>query len=223
MKVIITGSTGMVGKGVLLECMDDSRVSEILLINRHPIDLSHPKIKEVIHQDFTSFSTIAQELKGYDACYHCMGISSIGVSDEKYKKVTYDMSKALADTLYELNPDMVMTYVSGTGTDSSESSSTMWKRVKGKTENMIFDIGFKDAYAFRPGAIIPERGIKSSTGWYNAIYVISRPIFPLLKKVNSITTTTKLGKAMINCVTHPQELKVLEGSDINELSMRHLN
>jgi len=218
MKVIITGSTGMVGKGVLLECMDDSRVTDILLINRNPIDIDHTKIQEIIHKDFSEFDSIADHLNGYDACFHCMGVSSVGMSEEKYSELTYGISEAMAKTLYEMNPQMVMNYVSGTGSDSSEKGNSMWARVKGRTENMILNMGFKDAYAFRPGAIIPERGIKSRTNWYQYFYIIARPIFPLLKRIKSVTSTTAIGKAMINSCFHSQELKHLEGADINTMA-----
>ncbi|NNC84252.1 MAG: epimerase [Flavobacteriales bacterium] len=220
MKVIITGSTGMVGKGVLLECMDDAQVKGILLINRNPLGIDHPKVKEVIHRDFSEFESIKDHLSGYDACFHCMGVSSAGMNEEKYTELTYGVTEALARTLYGLNPHMVMNYVSGTGTDSTEQSITMWKRVKGRTENMILKMGFKDAYMFRPGAIIPKRGIKSKTPLYNILYIITRPIFPLLERMQSVTSTTAMGKAMINSVNYPQELKHLEGKDINVLASK---
>ncbi len=220
MKVIITGSTGMVGKAVLLECIDDTRVTEVLLINRSPLGVSQPKVNEVIHKDFMDFTAIREQLNGYDLCCHCMGVSSAGMSEEQYSKSTFDITEALATTLHSLKPDMVFNYVSGAGTDSTEKGSTMWARVKGKTENMILHKGFKDAYMFRPGIILPESGIKSKTSLYNIFYVIARPIFPLLRKVKSITTTTKIGKAMINTYNHPQTLKHLEGIDINEIALR---
>lgn len=218
MKVIITGSTGMVGKGVLLECIDDNRVQEILIINRNSLEISNPKVKEIIHTDFLDFSAIADQLKSYDTCFHCMGVSSAGMKEETYYELTYTVSEALATTLYELNPEMIFNYVSGTGTDSTEKGKTMWARVKGKTENMILNMGFKDAYAFRPGAIVPERGIKSKTKLYNITYIILRPFFSLMKKMKSITTTTNMGKAMINSYLFPQSLKHLEAVDINVLA-----
>lgn len=218
MKVIITGSTGMIGKGLLLESIDDPEIKQILLINRNPIGISHSKVKEVIHQDFFDFSAIKNELTGYDACYHCMGVSSAGMDEDKYTKLTFDITKALASTLYQVNPNSVFSYVSGTGTDSSEKSKTMWARVKGRTENHILNLGFKDAYMFRPGAIVPERGIKSRTPLYNFLYILTWPFFPLMKRMKSITTTTRLGRAMINIIKHPQELKHLEGADINSIA-----
>ena len=218
MNVIITGSTGMVGKGVLLECIDGDRIENILIINRNPLNLTHPKVKEIIHKDFSEFTSIKEQLVGYNACFHCMGVSSAGMSEQKFNYFTYTMTKALASTLYQINPDMVFNYVSGTGTDGSEKGRIMWARVKGKTENMILKMGFKDAYMFRPGAIIPEGGIKSRTPLYNALYILLRPFFPLLKKMKSVTTTRKLGMAMINVIFNPQPLKHLEGKNINQQS-----
>lgn len=218
MKVIITGSTGMVGKGVLLECIDDSTVEKILLINRSPIDIAHPKITEILHKDFTNFNNIQSAFIEYDACFHCMGVSSAGISEEAYYQLTFSISEALANAVYKANPNMLFTYVSGAGTDSSEQGSSMWARVKGKTENMILNKGFKDAYAFRPGAILPERGIKSKTQLYNFLYLITKPIFPLLKKMKSVTTTSRIGRAMINLYHNPQPLKHLEGADINKVA-----
>lgn len=208
----------MVGRGVLLECIDDETVEKILLINRHPIDIAHPKINEILHQDFTNFSSIKTEFKNYDACFHCMGVSSASISEETYYKLTFLISEALANAVYNANPDMLFTYVSGAGTDSSEQGNSMWARVKGKTENMILNKGFKDAYAFRPGAILPERGIKSKTKLYSFFYLITKPIFPLLKKMKSVTTTSKIGKAMINLYLNSKKLKHLEGADINKIS-----
>lgn len=197
---IITGATGMVGKAVLLECLDSEQVASILVINRKSIQMSHPKLKEIIHANFNDISTIKDQLKGYNACFFCMGVSSVGMNEEKYSQITFNITAHFADVLYDLNPDMVFNYVSGAGTDSSEKGNTMWARVKGKTENYILNKGFKGAYMFRPGAIIPEKGIKSSTPLYNFFYILFRPFFPLMRKMKSITTTTKLGKAMIHTV-----------------------
>jgi nucleoside-diphosphate-sugar epimerase len=219
MKVIITGSTGMVGKGVLLECIDDPGVEKVLLINRNPIGMSHPKIEEVIHKDFSDFLAIKNQMNGYDVCYHCMGVSSVGMSESEFNKFTFELTKALASVLYSVQPNMVFFYVSGMGTDSSEKGKVMWARVKGKTENMILNMGFKDAYVFRPGAIIPERGIKSRTKLYNIFYILFRPFFPLMKRIKSVTTTSKVGRAMINLYRHPQVNKHIEGEDINRVAL----
>jgi len=220
--VIITGSTGMVGKGVLLECLDSSNIENVLVINRSSIDMKHSKLKEILLPDFQSVNTLKDQLKGYDACFFCMGVSSVGMNKEKYHSLTYDITKTFANILYELNPAMVFNYVSGSGTDSTEKGRIMWARVKGKTENMIFDHGFKDAYAFRPGMIIPEKGVAPKPNWYSALYVILQPLFPFLKRSKNITTTTKLGQAMINSLFCPQPLKILHNKDINDLAMKSI-
>lgn len=218
MKVIITGTTGMVGKGVLYECLDDKSISEVLVVNRHPLGITHDKLKELLLSDFKNIAQHKEELKGYDACFFCMGISVLGLNEKEYTDITYYITKAFTDVLYELNSEMVFNYVSGSGTDSSEQGRVMWARVKGKTENYVLNKGFKDAYAFRPGAIIPEKGIKSRTSWYNMIYVLMRPFFPLMKKSKNITTTTKIGHAMINTLSKTTKLKHLENKDINKLA-----
>ena len=205
----------MVGKSVLLECLDHKKVEKILVINRKPLKMKHPKVVELVVSDFNNITQYQDSLRDYDACFFCMGISSIGLNESTYTGVTYGITKAFADTLFKLNKKMVFNYVSGTNTDSSEKGNSMWARVKGKTENYILNKGFKDAYMFRPGAIVPEKGIKSNTVWYNVLYMLARPFFPLMKKSKNITTTTKLGVAMINTVLKPTDLKHLENVDIN--------
>ena len=217
-KAIIVGSTGMVGKGVLLECLDHPDVESVLVINRRSIGIQHAKLKELIHKDFEDLSTIREQLAGYNACFYCLGVSVLGLNEQQYTKITYDFTKHFADVLNELNPEMVFNYVSGSGTDSTEAGKTMWARIKGKTENYVLNKGFKDAYMFRPGAIIPERGIKSRTGWYNFFYILMRPFFPLMKRMENVTTTTKIGKAMIHSVLVGADLKHLENKDINQLA-----
>lgn len=216
--VIITGSTGMVGKSVLLECIEHPSIEKILLINRSSLNFNHPKVNEILLADFSEIRTIKDKLKGYDACFHCMGISSIGKSEKEFTEITFNLTKQLADILYELNKDMIFNYVSGKYTDSTEKGKTMWARVKGKTENYILNKGFADGYMFRPGAIIPEKGIKSSTGWYNIGYVLLKPFFPLMKKSRNMTTTTRFGQAMINSLLFPSGLKHIENEDINYLA-----
>ena len=218
MKVLITGTTGMVGKGVLLECLESNIITKITVVNRKSLNLKHTKLEEILHQDFLDFDSIQNQLSEYDACFHCMGVSSVGMDEKQYTKLTFSITKSLVNTLYKKNPNMVFNYVSGTGTDSSETGKTMWARVKGKTENLILNKGFKDAYMFRAGAIIPEKGVKSSTGWYNILYIIFRPLFPLMKKMQSITTSSRLGIAMINSIQANQDLKLLENVDINNLA-----
>lgn len=220
MKVIITGSTGMVGKSVLLECLKSNDVTEILLINRSPIDISDPKIKEVIHKDFLDFSSIQSELKDYDACFHCMGVSSMGISKENYFNLTYNVTKNLADLVHEVNPNITFTYVSGQGTDSSEKGKSHWARVKGKTENYLFNKGFKDFYAFRPGAIVPGEGVTSKTGWINVLLILLKPLFALLKNSDNVTTSENIGNAMINSVKIASEEKILPNKEINALAKK---
>jgi nucleoside-diphosphate-sugar epimerase len=216
--VIITGSSGMVGQGVLLECLESDKIKEVLVINRSSIKMQHPKLKEILLKDFTNVASVKSDLNDYDACFFCMGISSVGMNEADYTKITYDTTAAFANVLYELNPNMVFNYISGVGTDSSETGRTMWANVKGKTENMVLNKGFRNAFAFRPGMIIPEKGIQSKTGWYNIMYKITRPFFPLFKKSKSVTTTTGIGQAMINTLETKVKNTVLEPQGINEMA-----
>lgn len=216
---IITGSTGMVGKAVLLECLDHPQVERVLVVNRRPLGMKHPKLREDVVEDFREVGHLQNSFADYDACFYCAGVSVLGKSEEEYRAITYDLTKIFAETCHAANPEMVFNYVSGDGTDSTEQGGTMWARVKGATENLILEMGFRDAYAFRPGAILPERGIKSSTGWYNAIYVVMRPFFPLLRRLDSIITTTQFGRAMIQSVLRGAEKKHLTNRDIARLAV----
>lgn len=220
MKVIITGATGMVGRSTLNECLVNDKIKQVLIINRRTADITHPKLKELIHSDFSDFGPLKNEFIGYDACFHCMGVTSVGKNEAAFTKFTFDITKSLVDTCYAANPNMVFNYVSGQGTDSSEQGKTMWARVKGKTENYILNKGFKDGYMFRLGALIPEGEVPFGTSWYKYIYVVLKPLYPLLKKSNSVTTSSKFGKAMINSINANQDLKYLEGRAINELALK---
>jgi len=215
--VIITGATGMVGKSVLLECIEDSRIEQILLINRSPINIHHTKIKEIILDDFIQIDKHVEDLIGYDACYFCMGVSVVGLTEEKYKQVTYNITSAFVNVLKIINPSMLFIYVSGAGTDSTEKGKVMWARVKGKTENLVLSSNFRDAYAFRPGIILPEKGIESKTNWYNWAYIVTRPLFPVFRLSKNITTTTNLGKAMIQLLFKPYGKKHVSNADINKI------
>lgn len=215
--VIITGSTGMVGKGVLLECLDSPLIERVLVINRSSLGMQHPKLKEILLADFQQVATLKDQLKVYDACFYCMGVSVIGLSEEAYHAITYTTTKTLVDTLYELNPAMVFHYVSGVGTDSSEKGSVMWARVKGKTENMVLQRGFADAYAVRLGVLLPERGIMSKTPWYNVLYQLMRPFFPLFRLSKNVISTSQLGQAMINTLYSPLPRKIVTNRDLNAL------
>ena len=210
----------MVGRSVLNECLENAKIVQVLVVNRRSLELNHPKLKEVIHKDFMNFSPVLADFVGYDACFHCMGVTSVGKGEEEFTKFTYTITASLADACYSANPTMVMTYVSGEGTDTSEKGSTMWARVKGKTENYILSKGFKDAYMFRLGALIPGEGVGYGVSWYKYIYIALSPVFPLLRKLNSVTTSQKLGRAMINAITVNQDLKHLETKDINALSSK---
>lgn len=220
MKVIVTGASGMIGKGVLLECLDHPQVSEVLSIGRKVLDLQHPKLKQLEHKDFSEFESVADKLSGYDACYACMGVSSAGMKEEQYKMLTYDYTMALAKVLYKLNPEMTFTYVSGQGTDSSEKGKVMWARVKGKTENDIFNLGFKQAFAFRPGAIIPMRGVEPSSKMYKFLIGKLVWLIKLIKKISpdSIVDTTQIGLAMINVTQRGYDKRIIDPKDILNLA-----
>ena len=217
-KAIITGSTGMVGKGVLLECLQSPVVDSVLVINRSPLGMKHPKLKEVICKDLFDIDPVMAGLKGYNACFFCLGVTSAGMPENDYRRVTYDLTLNFARVVKDLNPDMVFCYISGAGTDSTENGRTMWARVKGKTENDLLALGFKDAYMFRPGFIRPLKGVKSKTALYNALYVVLKPLFPLILCYPKFATTSeKLSKAMIMVASEGHRKKVLESLDINEL------
>lgn len=216
MKVIITGATGMVGKGVLLECLDDPEIQEVITIGRSELDLTHPKLVSLIHKDFLDFSPLKQSLQGVDAAYLCMGVSAAGLSEAQYREMTYDYTLSLARLLLELNSEMTLTYVSGQGTDSTEKGRTMWARVKGKTENDLLKLGFRQAFMFRPGAIIPLRGIKSKTRLYQFIYDYFLWLLKLIKTLapNTIVNTTQIGKAMIQVTQVGYTKSIMEPKDL---------
>lgn len=218
MKIIITGATGMVGQAALIESLDSPTVSEVLIINRKPIEIKHPKLKELLIADYSEIPSQTEKLTGYDGCLHCMGISALGIDEIDYTKITFGYSKILFDTLFKINPGMKIIYVSGVGTDSTEKGNYMWARVKGKTENYLLSLGFKDAYAFRPGIILPEKGVKSKTGWYNTLYSLLRPVFPIIKKMKGTIGSSDLGKAMLSLLKIPLEIKVNEPIQIKNLA-----
>lgn len=218
--VIITGATGMVGKGVLLECLDHDSVKNVLVIGRNSLEMKHPKLKELIHKDFTDFSNVSDQFVGYDACFFCLGISSQGLKKEDYLRITYHFTLSLAKTLCAINPEMTFNYVSGEGTDSEEKSRMNWARVKGKTENDLLSLGFKQAFMFRPGAIIPLRGIKSRTKSYQFMYDYFTWLVKAIKAIapNSVVDTTQIGLAMINSVLRGYSENILKPKDIIFLS-----
>jgi len=218
-KAIITGSTGMVGEGVLHVCLNHPEVESVLVINRRPCGYTHPKLKEIIHNDLSDVSSLEDQLAGYNACFFCAGVSSVGKKEDEYTKITYDLTLNFAKTLARLNEDIVFNYVSGTGTDSTEKGKSMWARVKGKTENDLLKLSFKDAYMFRPGYIQPIKGLKNV---YTA-YKFFAPFYPVWKLIASkyVTTLEEIGTVMINSVLFGYEKKVLECKNIVELAQRN--
>ncbi len=217
MKVILYGATGMIGQGVLRECLLSPDVQLVLSIGRSDIGREHQKLHEIVRQDLFDYSGMAADLTGFDACFFCLGVSSAGMKEEAYARVTYGIPLAAAKTLAQVNPNMTFIYVSGMGTDSTEQGRVMWARVKGKTENALLRLPFKAVYLFRPAGIQPLHGIKSKTKLYRMIYALSAPLFPLLNALfpHYLTTTEKIGRAMINVAMRGYSKQILETQDIN--------
>jgi uncharacterized protein YbjT (DUF2867 family) len=217
-KAIITGATGMVGEGVLHECLLHQDVEEVLVINRKPCGVQHPKLKEIIHKDFQDFSPIEFQLKGYNACFFCLGVSSVGMKEDEYYKLTYTLTLHVANTLVKYNPDMTFCYISGASTDSTEKGRMMWARVKGKTENDLMKLPFKQVYNFRPGAIEATKGLKNVLSYYKYFSWL----FPIVKLFapNAVVKLKEIGIAMINAVTKGYEKQIMEVSDIKALAAR---
>ncbi|MCP1829759.1 uncharacterized protein YbjT (DUF2867 family) [Bradyrhizobium sp. USDA 4532] len=219
MKVILFGATGMVGQGVLRECLLDPGVERVLAVGRSPTGQRDAKLVELIHDNFVDYSAIEPQLAGYDACFFCLGVSSIGMDEARYRHLTYDITLAAATVLARLNPGMVFTYVTGRSTDSTERGPLMWARVKGKTENDLLKLPFKAAYMFRPAGIQPLHGVRSKTGWVQAIYLATSPLLSFLVRVapNYMTTSERLGRAMLKVARDGYPRPVLESEDINRL------
>lgn len=217
MKVILFGASGMVGQGVLRECLLDPDIATVLAIGRSPLGQHHEKLREIVRQDLFNYAPIEEQLRGYDACFFCLGASSMGMTEADYRHLTYDLTIAAAQTLAKVNPNMTFIYISGASTDSTETGRIMWARVKGQTENALLRLPFKAAYMFRPGFIQPLHGIKSKTNWYRAMYAIIRPVYPVLRTLfpKYMTTTEELGRAMIYVAKHGAPKQVLEVEDIH--------
>ena len=216
-RAIITGVTGMVGEGVLHECLLSPKVEAVLVINRKPCGITHPKLKEIIHADFYNLSAIENQLSGYNACFFCLGISSVGMKEPEYYKITYTLTLHVAETLSKLNPDMTFCYVSGRSTDITERGKSMWARVKGKTENDLMKLPFKQVFAFRPAYMHPTKGLKNTNKYYKYIswmYPFFHKFFP-----DSVSELRELGLAMIHSVDG-YEKKILEVKDINAVARR---
>ncbi|MEU5696317.1 NAD-dependent epimerase/dehydratase family protein [Actinosynnema sp. NPDC020468] len=212
MRVILFGGTGMVGQGVLRECLLDSDVDGVLAVGRGPLGVAHPKLTELRHADFTDFSTVATELTGYDACFFCLGVSSVGRSAQAYEHVTYDFTLAAARVLAEVNPGSVFGYVSGAGTDGGAA----WAKVKKRVEDDVIALPLR-GYAFRPGYIQPRHGVRPKVRWYRWVYAALTPVYPLLARLlpRFTTTTGQLGRAMLSVAKHGSEVTRLESVDIN--------
>ncbi len=215
-KAIVFGATGMVGEGVLHQCLHHPDVESVLVISRKPCEVNHPKLKELIHNDFFNYAAIENQIRGYNACYFCLGVSSVGKKADEYTRLTYDLTMQAARTLSKLDPEMTFCYVSGDGTDGSERGRIMWARVKGRTENDLRKLSFKAAYAFRPGFIKPIKGLKHA---YGASKVLGLA-YPMLKALlpNHVCTLEDLGLAMISVTLTGSSKQVLENRDIAQLA-----
>jgi uncharacterized protein YbjT (DUF2867 family) len=216
MKIIITGATGMVGEGVLLECLAHPEIEKVLMVNRRHFDHKDPKLEELIVPDFTNLTQMTGQLSGYDACFFCAGVSSVGMKEPEYTRITYDLTLHFARILAGLNPGMTFTYVSGAMTDSTAKGRSMWARVKGRTENDLMKLPFRQVYNFRPGFMKPVKGQKNIKGYYRLIPVLS-PLFKILMPGQTLTLN-QVGRAMINSVSTGYEKKVLEIRDIRTLA-----
>jgi uncharacterized protein YbjT (DUF2867 family) len=220
MKVILFGATGMVGQGALRECLKDPDVERVLSVGRSSMGQEHPKLTELVRKDLSNFAEVEDTLRGYDACFFCLGISSAGMSEADYRRITLDITVAAAETLSRLNPGMTFVFVSGAGTDSTEKGSVMWARVKGAAENAVLRQPFKASYMFRPGFIRPLHGITSRTRAYRVAYVVMWPFLPLLRLVlgQSMLTTESIGRAMLIAAKRGAPKPVLEARDIGALA-----
>jgi hypothetical protein len=209
----------MVGMGALLECLDDARVTSILVVGRRPVGVRHPKIEEIVHDDFFHYEAIQSRFADCDACFFCLGVSSAGMAADTYHHLTYDLTLAAAHAMVQVNPRMTFCYVSGEGTDSTEQGRLMWARVKGKTENALLRLPFKAAYMLRPGYIQPLKGVKSKTPLYQGVYVVLGGVYPLLHKLlpRYTTTTVIVGRALIRLAVEGDVQRVLSTADINRV------
>ena len=216
MRVLIFGATGMVGQGVLRECLLEPDVSLVQTIGRTATGLKHPKLRETVHADLLHYDAMEDQLGGFDACFFCLGVSSAGMSEPEYQRLTYGITMAAAETLARLNPGMTFVYVSGAGTDSSEKGRSMWARVKGKTENALLSLPFKAAYMFRPAGIQPMNGERSKTPAYRLFYSLIVILLPLIRRILPayVLTTEEIGRAMIGVARRGFPKKILESSDI---------
>ncbi|MFM9921490.1 NAD-dependent epimerase/dehydratase family protein [Variovorax sp. H27-G14] len=219
MKILIFGATGMVGQGVLRECLLAPDVERVVAIGRNPTGQQHARLRDLVHKDMYDYSAIEPQLQGFDACFFCLGVSSVGMKEPAYKRISYDLTLAAATVLARLNPGMTFTYVTGAGTDSSERGTSMWARVKGATENALLRLPFKAAYMFRPGMIQPLHGVRSKTPLYDAAIFVLKPVLGLAYRwwPNKVTTTEKVGRAMLAVARNGAPKVLLDPADINAL------
>ncbi len=220
LKIIITGTTGMVGEGVLLHCLNDPRVEKVISVSRRSARLTHPKLTELLVPDFMELDAVQSQLAGYDACLWCAGISSVGLSEADYTRTTYDTPLHVAAVLARLNPGMVMAHVSGRSTDSTEQGNVMWARVKGRAENALMKLPFKAVYNFRPALMKPVAGQKNVKPAFKPVlwlYPVWKALFP-----GSAMTLDEVGQAMLRCVIEGAPKHVLEVADMQELARRAL-
>jgi len=215
-QLILTGATGMVGEGVLHEALQSDAVEKVLIINRKPSGIVHEKLKEIIHADFFNLSPIADQLSGYNACFFCLGVSSVGMKEAEFYQKTYVLTMHVAEVLSKQNPLMIFCYISGAGTDSTEKGRQMWARVKGKTENDLAKLPFKKVYNFRPGVLVPTKGLKNTLKYYHYFGWLM-PIIRLLAP-NHISTLKELGLAMLNVITKGYDKNILEVEDIKAIA-----
>jgi uncharacterized protein YbjT (DUF2867 family) len=216
MKVILFGASGMVGQGVLRECLLDDDVIEVVSVVRKPTGRTDPKLHEIVHRDFTDFASLASDFAGADTCFFCLGVSAVGLKEDAYRTITYDITLAAATELIAQNPDLTFIYVSGQGTNTQ--GRAMWARVKGATEDALFAMS-PNTYAFRPGFIRPMHGARSSTRVYRIAYVVVKPITPLLQRMtSSVTSTVAVGRAMLSVAKHGNPKRILDNNDINVAS-----
>lgn len=213
-RVIITGVTGMVGEGVLLECLESPEIEHVLVLGRRPYGVKHAKLEELLVKDFTDLSAVEEKLRGYDACFNCAGVSSAGMSEAEYTRIAYDMVLSFAETLQRLNPEMIFIHVTGASTDGTEKGRVMWARVKGRAENALGRVGFSEVYNFRPGLMKPTPGQKSIKTFYKVALVL----LPIIRLFFPMLTLKQVGRAMINAVTRGYDKSVLEVADIAALA-----
>jgi uncharacterized protein YbjT (DUF2867 family) len=219
-KVVLFGATGMVGQGVLRECLLDPDVDGVLTIGRTATGKADPKLREIVRSDLADLAPIESQLAGYDACFFCLGVASAGMTEASYRRVTFDITLAAATTLVRLNPGMAFVYVSGAGADSSERGRVMWARVRGETENAVLRLPFKTVAIVRPAGIVPLHGITSRTALYRAAYTMTRPFWPVLYRAfpQYVTTTERLGRGVLQIAKHGTPKPILEARDINALT-----